>query len=197
MSDEKRPSTSARRPLPDHPVRIALLDLLAETGTVTSTQAANRLGYSSGLCSFHLRQLAKHGLVEEAPHSGGRRRPWRLRWETSPEGGQQRPTPFDDLARDLEDESYRHWQENRHRAPVEWRHEECFSAVVHLTPQEMTEVADSVRELLAGYRERDDRPSARPEGTVAVAALTRLFPLLDENTGYTGSTPEADVHPKS
>ncbi|MFC8694068.1 helix-turn-helix domain-containing protein [Streptomyces parvus] len=187
MSDEKRPSPSARRPLPDHPVRIALLDLLAETGTVTSTQAANRLGYSSGLCSFHLRQLAKHGLVEEAPHSGGRRRPWRLRWETSPEGGQQRPTPFDDLARDLEDESYRRWQENRHLAPVEWRHEECFSAVVHLTPQEMTEVADAVRQLLAGYRERDDRPSARPEGTVAVAALTRLFPLPAEHAGNTGS----------
>ncbi|WP_435886945.1 winged helix-turn-helix domain-containing protein [Streptomyces parvus] len=197
MSDEKRPSTSARRPLPDHPVRIALLDLLAETGTVTSTQAANRLGYSSGLCSFHLRQLARHGLVEEAPHSGGRRRPWRLRWETSPESGQQRPTPFDDLARDLEDESYRHWQDNRHLAPVEWRHEECFSAVAHLTPEEMTEVADAIPRLLAGYREPDEQPSARPEGTVAVAALTRLFPLPAENTGYTGATPEADVRPRS
>jgi predicted ArsR family transcriptional regulator len=70
------------RSLPDHPVRIALLDLLAELGTVTSTQAAARLGYSSGLCSFHLRQLARHGIVEEAPrHGGGRVRPWRLRWD--------------------------------------------------------------------------------------------------------------------
>ncbi|MET9495029.1 helix-turn-helix domain-containing protein [Streptomyces sp. NPDC006552] len=71
----------ARRPLPDHPVRVALLDLLADIGTVTSTQAAARLGYSSGLCSFHLRQLARHGLIEEASHSGGRARPWRLRWD--------------------------------------------------------------------------------------------------------------------
>ncbi|MFE7136197.1 winged helix-turn-helix domain-containing protein [Streptomyces sp. NPDC057644] len=191
MSDEKRPSASARRPLPDHPVRIALLDLLAETGTVTSTQAATRLGYSSGLCSFHLRQLAKHGLVEEAPHSGGRQRPWRLRWEASPESGQQRPAPFDDLARGLEDESYRHWQENRHLAPAEWRHEESFSAVVHLTPEEMTEVADSVRELLAGYRERDEQPSARPAGSLPVAALTRLFPLPAEHAGDAGDAGDA------
>ncbi|MFJ9040472.1 helix-turn-helix domain-containing protein [Streptomyces sp. NPDC102406] len=71
----------AARPLPDHPVRIALLDLLAELGTLTSSQAAARLGHSSGLCSFHLRQLARHGLIEEASHSGGRARPWRLRWD--------------------------------------------------------------------------------------------------------------------
>ncbi|MFI7385975.1 helix-turn-helix domain-containing protein [Streptomyces sp. NPDC049813] len=71
----------ASRPLPDHPVRLALLDLLAELGTVTSSQAAARLGHSSGLCSFHLRRLARAGLIEEAPHSGGRVRPWRLRWD--------------------------------------------------------------------------------------------------------------------
>ncbi|WP_306340375.1 winged helix-turn-helix domain-containing protein [Streptomyces sp. AS13] len=185
MSDEKRPTTSARSTLPDHPVRVALLDLLAETGTITSTQAAHRLGHSSGLCSFHLRQLAKHGLVEEAPHRGGRQRPWRLRWESAPgtpEAARQRPTPFDDLARGLEDESYRRWQENRALAPDAWRREESFSAVVHLTPEEMSEVADAVRRLLDPYRERDDRPAARPAGSMAVATITRMFPLLPEHT---------------
>lgn len=65
--------------LREHEVRTALLDLLAEVGTLTATEAAARLGYSSGLCSFHLRQLARHGHIEEAPHSGGRARPWRLK----------------------------------------------------------------------------------------------------------------------
>ncbi|GAA3491675.1 winged helix-turn-helix domain-containing protein [Streptomyces cremeus] len=76
------PLPRAPRPLPEHPLRVALLDLLAEAGTLTSTQAAARLGESSGLCSFHLRQLARHGLIEEAPHPGGRAKPWRLRWES-------------------------------------------------------------------------------------------------------------------
>ncbi|MEV1022330.1 helix-turn-helix domain-containing protein [Streptomyces sp. NPDC050264] len=80
-TEEAGETGRAARPLPDHPVRVALLDLLAELGTVTSSQAAARLGYSSGLCSFHLRRLARHGLIEEASHGGGRVRPWRLRWD--------------------------------------------------------------------------------------------------------------------
>lgn len=169
-----------RQPLPDHPVRIALLDLLAEVGTVTSTQAAARLGHSSGLCSFHLRQLARHGLIEEAPHQGGRARPWQLRWAAPSDGpdAPDAPERFAALARGLEDESYQHWLAHRDEAPAEWRHDESFSAVLHLTPAEMADLADSVRHLLAGYRDRDQQPGMRPAGAVAVAAVTRLFPLL-------------------
>lgn len=185
MSDENRQAAStdplphrARRQLPDHPVRVALLDLLAEVGTVTSTQAAARLGHSSGLCSFHLRQLARHGLIEEAPHNGGRARPWQLRWASSDQSDREAPEEFAALARGLEDESYQHWLAHREQAPSEWQHDESFSAVVHLTPAEMAELATSIRCLLADYRERDQQPAARPAGTVAVAAVTRLFPLL-------------------
>ncbi|MFJ2091137.1 helix-turn-helix domain-containing protein [Streptomyces sp. NPDC087901] len=184
MSDENRqlPCVDpllhrARRQLPDHPIRVALLDLLAETGTVTSTQAAARLGHSSGLCSFHLRQLARHGLIEEVPHSGGRARPWRLRW-TAAEGTDglvtDAPEEFAGPARGLEDASYQYWLDHREQAPDEWQRDESFSAVVHLTPDEMAELGASIRRLVAGYRDRD----GRPDGTVAVAAVTRLFPIL-------------------
>ncbi|MFD7919389.1 ArsR/SmtB family transcription factor [Streptomyces sp. NPDC059740] len=173
------PTRRARQPLPDHPVRVALLDLLAEVGTVTSTQAAARLGHSSGLCSFHLRQLARQGLIEEAPHHGGRARPWRLRWE--PDGSARPvPEPLNALVRGLEDESYPHWLSHRESMPAEWRREESFSAVLHLTPTEMAELGAAVRRLLTAYRERDDDPAARPEGTVAVAAMTRLFTLIGD-----------------
>ncbi|MFD4636713.1 helix-turn-helix domain-containing protein [Lentzea sp. NPDC058436] len=127
----------SRRPLPDHPVRIALLDLLAEHGTLTSTQAATRLGESSGLCSFHLRKLAELGLIEEAPHQGGKARPWQLRWETD-----------DQPAAD-----------------------ESFSALVHVTPDEMAEISASIRRLLFRYRDR----GARPSGAVAVTAEIKLL----------------------
>ncbi|MEU2281677.1 helix-turn-helix domain-containing protein [Streptomyces sp. NPDC013178] len=171
----------ARRLLPDHPVRIALLDLLAETGTLTSTEAAARLGHSSGLCSFHLRQLARYGLIEEAPHQGGRARPWRLRWDTPHPTGEEEPEEFSALARGLEDESYQQWLTYRDQAPAEWQQDESFSTVLHLTPAETAELATSIRDLLTRYRNREDHPATRPPNAVAVAAVTRLFPLLAEH----------------
>ncbi|KNB54116.1 winged helix-turn-helix transcriptional regulator [Streptomyces caatingaensis] len=163
--------------LPDHAVRTALLELLAEVGTVTATEAAARLGHSSGLCSFHLRQLARHGYVEEAPRDGGRARPWRLTQRTP--GARALPDDgFGDLARGLEDESWRRWLDRRDQAPVAWRHDEAFSAIAYLTPEEMTRVADAIRRVLAPYRDREHRPLARPEGALPVALISRLFPLL-------------------
>lgn len=172
--DEQTAGTSALR---EHEVRTALLDLLAEVGTVTATEAASRLGYSSGLCSFHLRQLARHGHIEEAPRGGGRARPWRLRQHT-PDAEEPTEEQFGDLARGLEDESWQRWLTQRDQASAEWRQDEAFSAVAYLTPQEMSRVAEVVRRALAPYQDREQRPLARPDGARPVALITRLFPLL-------------------
>lgn len=177
--------------LREHEVRTALLDLLAEVGTVTATEAASRLGYSSGLCSFHLRQLARHGRIEEAPHRGGRARPWRLR-QQRPGAGAPAEEQFGDLARGLEDESWQRWLAQRDHAPAAWRHDEAFSAVAYLTPEEMTRVADTIRRALAPYEEREQRPLARPEDARPVAVISRLFPLLPHGTGEVDEAGEAD-----
>ena len=55
-----------------HPLRLSLLGMLRTEGPLTATRAGELLGESSASCSFHLRQLAKYGLVEEA--GGGRGR---------------------------------------------------------------------------------------------------------------------------
>src|ERR1700730_15563204 len=60
-----------------HPVRMALVGLLRTEGPLTATRGAELLGESSGTCSFHLRQLARYGLVEEAGGGTGREKPWR------------------------------------------------------------------------------------------------------------------------
>ena len=49
-----------------HPVRLALLEVLADEGRLTATEAGERIGESPANASFHLRQLAKYGFVEEA-----------------------------------------------------------------------------------------------------------------------------------
>lgn len=69
-------------------------------------------------------------------------------------------------------------QVQREEAPPAWRHDEAFSAVAYLTPEEMSRVADVIRRALAPYQDREQRPLARPDGTLPVALITRLFPLL-------------------
>src|SRR5580658_8698754 len=61
-----------------HPVRIALLEALTLGGAMTATEAGERIGETPTTCSFHLRQLAKYGFVEEAGGGRGRARPWRV-----------------------------------------------------------------------------------------------------------------------
>ena len=126
-----------------HPVRVALVELLHERGTVTSTEAARELGGSSGLHSFHLRQLARYGLIEEVPgDGGGRAKPWRLASPRTMEDALQSDLDrdldrdrgqsdlselvggpsdvdggLDELNRGLEDESYRRWLAMRDGAP--------------------------------------------------------------------------------
>src|ERR1039457_7312615 len=58
-------------------------------GPLPATRAAELLGESSGTCSFHLRQLAKYGLVEEAGGGTGREKAWRAtttstHWDPAP-----------------------------------------------------------------------------------------------------------------
>ncbi len=61
-----------------HPLRMAMLDLLLERGPATATQLAQALGESTGQTSYHLRQLHRHGFVEDdQTHAGGRERWWR------------------------------------------------------------------------------------------------------------------------
>lgn len=72
-----------------HPLRGRLLALLRLEGPSTASRLGERTGESSGSTSYHLRQLAAHGFVEEVVGEGtARERWWRAvhrstRWETS------------------------------------------------------------------------------------------------------------------
>ena len=61
-----------------HPLRMSMYTYLSDHGAATSTTLAQHLGESTGQTSYHLRQLEKHGLVEEDPGRGtGRERWWK------------------------------------------------------------------------------------------------------------------------
>jgi len=78
--DDAGPATPGPRTVTDaqtlralaHPVRIALLEELIVSGPLTATEVGERIGESPTTCSFHLRQLARYGFVEEAGAAPGR-----------------------------------------------------------------------------------------------------------------------------
>ncbi|HSK90228.1 MAG TPA: winged helix-turn-helix domain-containing protein [Euzebyales bacterium] len=158
-------------PVP-HPLRQRLLDLLAQRESVTATQAATVLGVSSGLCSFHLRRLAHFGWIEEVPGVPGRARPWRLRAHVGSTGD-----VLAVLNPELEDEAFHAWRQRRPSAPPSWRHDASFSAVVHLTAAERTQLLGAMRALVERAAQR---PAATPPADAQpVAVVARAFPLLD------------------
>src|SRR5689334_5774798 len=80
--------TSRARPVHDprllravaHPLRNRILNELSASGPLRAADVARELDVAPNLASFHLRSLAKYGLVEEAPDAGRDRRDrvWRL-----------------------------------------------------------------------------------------------------------------------
>ncbi len=71
-----------------HPLRVRLLGLLRADGPATASELGRTVGESSGSTSYHLRELAKFGFIEEDPERrDGRERRWRARhrytsWDT-------------------------------------------------------------------------------------------------------------------
>jgi DNA-binding transcriptional ArsR family regulator len=66
-----------------HPVRLDLMNYLMSSGPATASRCSRAVRDTPSNCSYHLRVLARHGLVEpvEPAEAGGsadgRERPWR------------------------------------------------------------------------------------------------------------------------
>lgn len=70
-----------------HPTRVALVEELARRGELTATEAAKLLDTTPANCSFHLRQLAKYGLVVAVESASRREHPWRLGLDRDSDSG--------------------------------------------------------------------------------------------------------------
>lgn len=77
-----------------HPLRVRLLARLRADGPATASQLGRAVGESSGSTSYHLRELAKYGFIEEDPSPDGRERRWRARHRmTSWDSAEMSATP--------------------------------------------------------------------------------------------------------
>lgn len=166
-----------------HPIRLSLLEALADAGTLTATQAGEAVGESPASCSFHLRQLAKYGFVVEAGGGTGRQRPWRLAHV-----GMRFPDVHDDqdaamAAVGLESvlrERYlaRHARATAARGhlPRKWREVTGNSQfLLYVTPEEMRELDEELGAVLMRYQDRIADPAKRPRGSRAIEALVLSY----------------------
>lgn len=186
MTDDRpvlRPDAAQLRTLA-HPLRARLLGALRFHGPATATQLAARLGTNSGATSYHLRQLADVGLVEDdVERSSARDRVWR----SSHSSTSWRSTDFDDDpdASAADDWLVRHhasatahwlddWLSSRHEWPADWR-DAADQSDYHLTLT-ATGLRDLMAELhavIGRYVEAQD-PSAPAAQRVTV--LLQAFP---------------------
>ena len=168
-----------------HPVRMALMGLLRTEGPLTATRAAELLGESSGTCSFHLRQLAKYGLVEEAGGGTGREKPWRATttstvWDAAGDDSLETAAAASLLSTVIAEQYFEQlmrWLEARPEQPAEWQQAAMLGdRILYVTPAELEELGGRVREVVDEYFERQVRPELRPDGARLVTWLNIAFP---------------------
>lgn len=168
-----------------HPARTAVLDYLAGTDEATATECAKVVGLSPSAMSYHLRTLAKVGLVEEAEGRGdGRERLWRRKVKDLSVGveydapasvkltGRAMIEAFQ-AAADIKLRRYLDVSADESR---EWYEALMFGQTsVYLTPEELREFQRKVAEALEPFSGRKERGEI-PEGARKVAIQTRMFP---------------------
>lgn len=168
-----------------HPVRLALLEALGLEGPLTATRAAEVIGESPTTCSFHFRQLAKYGFVEQAATGPGRMRSWRLTRVgmhfTDVHEDPQTQMAARALARTLRERSFARLQayfEERSSYPVRWQEVTGQSDfTLHVTPEELRALDDEVTAILHRYRDRIAHPELRPPGSLPVEVLLFAYPM--------------------
>ncbi|MGP4027896.1 ArsR/SmtB family transcription factor [Actinomadura sp. 3N407] len=149
-----------------HPLRRRIAEILRR-GPVSSTTLARELGQSTGSTSYHLRQLAKHGFVEEVPElARGRERWWRAvpADRRLPPYSEQSP-PMREAVEDLtrlelanELDALTRFQEQRDGMGP-WADALLFSfSTITLTPEQVRPFFEEYIALLYRYKHADDDP---------------------------------------
>jgi len=144
-----------------HPLRLDLLELLVATGPATAAQCGRILGVSQASCSFHLRQLAKYGLVEDAgPGPDRRERQWRT---PSARPVVHVPTEGHEAVRGRQLERFvvaREIQAIRDHLDAGTPGGRFVSAIALVSPEEAAELKERWKAMLEPYLSRPPAPGS-------------------------------------
>jgi DNA-binding transcriptional ArsR family regulator len=164
---------SARLRALAHPARARLLGLLRLEGPATATALAKRLGTNSGQTSYHLRQLAEVGLVDEDDERGNRRERW---WRAAHEATTWSSVDFRDNPDDRAAEDWlagyaarlharwaQDWLDTRSEWSEAWVDASNLSDFrLRLTAERAKAMADEVTAVIEHYREHEDEAGSEP-----------------------------------
>lgn len=173
-----------------HPLRVQILRILELRRRASVTSLADELGETTGAISYHLRQLARHGFVEdfvpddlsdETPGRGRKQRWWRMAVE------QIHMTGFeffenDDtreavgfVTRELQTDRNRrmiNWLSSATQWPVDWQRASSDAETrLDLSPRQTRALADELAAVVDKYR------ALRPgKGAQRVEVQYAVFP---------------------
>lgn len=188
-----------------HPLRVQLLTKLRADGPATASQLAAALGESSGATSYHLRQLASYGFIEDAPeHGKGRERWWKavyqsllfdpkLHYDADPAVRGAANFYFHQIATLHTEEvntfigtmeSWRGWDSANDLS--DW--------TLRLTPELATELHHQVHAVINSFREREVEPET--EGSAQFRMHVHAFPRAAQSAEHPES-PESSESSES
>jgi DNA-binding MarR family transcriptional regulator len=168
-----------------------LLGALRTHGPATASELGRRFGETSGSTSYHLRQLARYGFVEETPDQPSRReRVWQAvhdltAWDNEDflheEAGR---SALDVLQRQrlrTQTEALQRWYAARADWPRPWvRAAEDSDVMLRLTADELAELTRELWEVVE-RRLAGRGPGDRREGTQRVHVYVQAFPVPAED----------------
>jgi len=154
-----------------HPVRMGIIELLTVEGPLTATELADRLDETPANCSWHLRKLAEHDFIEEAPGGKGRQRPWQMRhvgmsWNEDDDASAEERRAGQALGRMLLERWVdRFLAADEREEDPRWRESaKLTQGVAWLTADELAELTRELEEVAGKYRDRI-QTGERPEGS--------------------------------
>ncbi len=168
-----------------HPLRLRILAYLQVEGSATATRMAQAFGESTAALSYHLRQLGKHGYVQEAIGAARNRkeRPWRATafggridkaLYDSPAG---RPAAAALLAQLVEGSThlFLDFLDHFDEFAPEWRRAAIYQGwTIQVTPDELEEIGRQLGEIVSAYIRFD--PAERPEGAERIHVSIQAVP---------------------
>lgn len=166
-----------------HPLRLDLLSFLMSHGTATASECARAVDDDPSNCSYHLRVLAKHGLVESVPSDDGRERPWRtvvtglsLDLESDDPALVAGTTAMLEASLQLDYQLAREHVRRRNRIQGPWRDVDAHAQYgVRVNPDELRSIVERIDAIVRPYiaATREESPDDAAIANISLVAFPR------------------------